>query len=140
MNKLILIFFMLGMNSLPKETIKSLALSYQTRGTQKHLFISADSTIVTINAEKHGYKTKASQWKKILKTLEKVKLSRISMLKRPSTKSYYDGAMIAQLTVCTSKKTYESINFDHNNPPILLTKPINAMKASLNGTEHKGDF
>ncbi|MDR6563248.1 MULTISPECIES: hypothetical protein [unclassified Arcicella] len=140
MNKLLIIFLLLGINTSKPEAIRSLALSYQTRGVQKHLFITADSTIVSINAERYSYKTKASEWKKILKTLEKVKLSRISRLKRPSTKSYYDGAMIAQLNIQTTKKTYESINFDHNNPPSLLVKPINAMKATLVKPELKGSF
>lgn len=140
MNQFIFIFFMLGINVSPKETIHSLALHYQTRGMQKHLLITADSTIVTINAERHSFKTKAIQWKKILKTMEQVKLNSISRLKRPSTKSFYDGAMAAQMEVITSKKTYVSIDFDHTQAPLMLSKTIAMMKASLKDASPKVEF
>lgn len=131
---------MFGINSLHKETIKSVEVSYQTRGTQKFLHITSDSIEVKINGKINHYKTTTLQWKKILKTFEKVKLSGIAKLKRPSTKSFYDGALMAQLKVITNFKTYESVNFDHDVPPTTLIKPINTMKSTLIGTENKGDF
>lgn len=131
---------MLGTNISHKETIKSVELSYQTRGTQKFLHITSDSIKVKINDKISHYKTTNIQWKKILKTLEQIKLSGIAKLKRPSTKSFHDGAFMAQLKVVTNLKTYESVNFDHDVPPTTLAKPINAMKSTLVGTENKGNF
>ncbi len=132
--------FMLGTNSLHTETIKSVELSYQTRGMQKFLHIDADSIQVTINGKLSNYKTSNSAWQKILKTFQKVSLSGISKLKRPSTKSYHDGAMMSQLKVLTNLKEYTSVGFDHDMPPSALVKTINAMKATLVGTESKRDF
>lgn len=131
---------MLGTNISHKETIKSVELSYQTRGTQKFLQITSDSIEVKINGKINHYKTTNLQWKKILKTFEKVKLSGIAKLKRPSTRSFYDGAFMAQLKVVTNKKEYESVNFDHDIPPTTLLKAIHAMRSTLIGTENKGSF
>lgn len=115
-------------------------MSYQTRGMQKFLIINADSIEVKINGKIANYKLTKNQWKKILKTFDKVKLSTISKLKRPTTKSFYDGAFISQLKVITNLKEYESVNFDHDAPPTALIKTVNAMKSTLVGTESKHDF
>ena len=131
---------MFGTNSLHSETIKSVELSYQTRGTQKFLHITSDSIDIKINGKITHYKTTNVQWKKILKTFEQVKLSGISKLKRPSTKSFHDGALITQVKVVTNLKEYESVNFDHDAPPSILVKPINAMKSTLIETEDKDNF
>ena len=128
--------FMFGSDSLHKETIKSVELSYQTRGMQKFLYITSDSIQVKINDKVSNYKTTKVQWQKIVKTFEKIQLSNISTLKRPSTKSYHDGAMMSQLKVVTNLKEYDSVGFDHNMPPSALVKTINAMKATLKN----GDF
>jgi hypothetical protein len=130
---------MLSMNISQKETVKSVELSYQTRGMRKFLHITSDSIVVAINEETHNYKTTPAQWNKIVKSLEKVKLVGISSLKRPSKRAAFDGAMNAELIVNTSKKKYQSSNFDHNQPNIVLVKTIELMKLTLAGTE-QNDF
>lgn len=138
MTKLIALFFMLSINT-PQQTIKSVELSYQTRGMRKFLYITPDSIVVTINEEVHHYKPTPVQWEKIVKTFSKVNLERISSLKRPTKRAAFDGALNAQLVVTTSKKKYESSNFDHNQPNVVLVKTIEAMKLTLIKTEQK-DF
>lgn len=140
MYKLLLFIFMLGTDSLHSETIESVELSYQTRGMQKFLRITPDSIEVTINGKISNYKTTNAQWQKIIKTFDKVKLNGISKLKRPSIKSFHDGAMMAQLKVVSNLKEYTSIGFDHDMPPTALVKTINAMKVTLIGTESKRDI
>ena len=131
---------MLGADSPQQETIQSVELSYQTRGTQKFLHITSESIEVRINGKITHYETTENQWQKILKTFQKVKLSEVAKLKRPSKKSFYDGALISQVKVVTNLKEYESANFDHDAPPTALIKPINAMKLTLIGTDNKSDF
>lgn len=140
MYKLLMLIFMLGADSPQQETIQSVELSYQTRGTQKFLHITSESIEVRINGKITHYETTENQWQKILKTFEKVKLSEVAKLKRPSKKSFYDGALISQVKVVTNLKEYESANFDHDAPPTALIKPINAMKLTLIGTDNKSDF
>jgi hypothetical protein len=131
MYKLLIIMFMLGTDSSHNETIKSVELSYQTRGMQKFLHITSDSIEVKINDKISTHKTTKAQWNKILKTFQTIKLSGISKLKRPSTKSYYDGALMGNLKVTTNLKEYNSVGFDHDMPPTALVKTINAMKATV---------
>ena len=126
---------MLSTNYSQKETIKSVELSYQTRGMQKFLFITSDSIQVKINDKISNYKTTKAQWLRITKTFDKMKLNSISTLKRPSTKSYHDGAMMSQLKVITNLKEYDSIGFDHDMPPVALVKTINAMKATVKNSD-----
>ena len=131
MQNILISLFIFVMNPSPKETIKSVEISYITRGSNRNLMISSDSIILNINEHKRSYKTTATQWKKIKNALKKVNLSGISSLKRPSTKSYSDGAMAAQLSVQTSLKKYESSNFDDSNPHLKLVNLINSMKSVL---------
>lgn len=140
MHKLLIFMLMFGTNSLHTETIKLVELSYRTRGMQQFLHISRDSIEVKINDKISHYKTTKTQWQNILKTFQKVKLNNITKLKRPSSKSSYDGALMAQLMVVTNRKEYNSVSFDHDTPPAELVKIIDAMKSTLVGTESKDDF
>ena len=131
MQNILIFLFMFGMNPIPKETIKSVELSYITRGANRNLMISSDSIVLNINEDRYSYKTTAAQWKKIKNCLKKVNLDGISSLKRPSTKSFSDGAMAAQLSVETSLKKYQSSNFDDSKPHLKLIELINTMKSIL---------
>lgn len=128
------------MNPVHKETVKSVELSYITRGSNRNLLITSDSIIVSINEDRHSYKTTTTQWKKIKNVIKKVNLSGISGLKRPSTKSFSDGAMAAQLSVETSFKSYQSSNFDDNKPPLKLVGIIETMKATLKSVNSEINF
>ena len=140
MHKLLIFMLMFGTNSLHTETIKLVELSYRTRGMQQFLHISRDSIEVKINDKISHYKTTKTQWQNILKTFQKVKLNNITKIKRPSSKSSYDGALMAQLMVVTNRKEYNSVSFDHDTPPAELVKIIDTMKSTLVRTESKDDF
>lgn len=140
MQNILIFLFIFVMNPIPKETVKSVGLSYITRGSNRTLMITPDSVVVSINNERHSYKTTKMQWKKIKNTLKNVKLSGISGLKRPSTKSFSDGAMAAQLSVETSLKRYESSNFDDSNPHLKLVGLIETMKSVLANVEPETKF
>jgi hypothetical protein len=140
MQNILIFLFIFAMNPVPKETVKSVELSYITRGSNRNLVITPDSIMVSINEEQHSYKIKDTEWKKIYSALRKVSLKGISTLKRPSTKSFSDGAMAAQLNVVTSVKTYQSSNFDDNNPPMKLVGLINTMKSVLKNVNSEIDF
>jgi len=140
MHKLLIFMLMFGSNSIHTETIKSVELSYRTRGMQQFLQITRDSVEVKINDKISHYKTTKTQWQNILKTFQKVRLNNIIKLKRPTSKSSYDGALIAQLSVVTNRKEYNSVSFDHDTPPAELIKIIDAMKVTLVGTDNKDIF
>lgn len=140
MQDILISLFIFVMNPVPKETVKSVELSYITRGSSRNLMISSDSIVVSINEERHSYKTTTAQWTKIKNTLKKVNLKGISTLKRPSTKSFSDGAMAAQMSVKTSLKEYQSCNFDDNRPPLKLVGVIDLMKTTLASANSEINF
>jgi hypothetical protein len=140
MQQLFILFFMFVMNISAKETIVSIELTYQTRGMQKHLHITPDSVMVSINEHKYQYPTSPKQWATIIENLKNIDLEKISTLKRPTKKAASDGAFNAFLTVNTSQKGFVSSNFDHNQPPQVLVKTIKSMKTALSKTEHKTEF
>ena len=140
MQNILTLLFIFIMNPVHKETVKSVELSYITRGSNRNLMITPDSIVVSINEERHSYKTSTTQWKKIVVALKKVNLKGISTLKRPSTKSFSDGAMAAQLNVKTSLKEYDSSNFDDNRPPLKLVGIIDIMKSTLASVNSEINF
>jgi hypothetical protein len=140
MQNILIFLFIFVMNPVPKETVKSVELSYITRGSNRNLVITPDSIMVSINDEQHSYKIKYAEWKRIYLALKKVSLKGISTLKRPSTKSFSDGAMAAQLSVETSAKKYQSSNFDDNNPHGKLVGLIDTMKSVLKNVNSEIDF
>jgi type IV secretory pathway TrbD component len=141
MHKLIIFLIFFGINSFQKETVNSVELSYQTRGTQKNLLITPDRTVVIINGEEvQSFKTTVAQWKKVALALDKVKLNGISTLKRPTYKSLHDGAFITKVKVATFVKEYESSTFDHTAPPIQLVELIKMMKLTLANGDYKAEF
>jgi hypothetical protein len=140
MKHLIILLVMLGINLTEKETINSVDLSYQTRGTQKNLHITSQKVVVTINGQTSNYKITPAQWKKIVLATEKLSLKNIATLERPSTKSYSDAAFEATLKIRTSLQEYESITFDHHIPPTELSILIKAMKTTLVGKKLRTEF
>ena len=140
MQNILFFLFIFAMNPIPKETVKSVELFYITRGSNRNLMISSDSIIVNINDDRHSYKTPKAQWKKILLALKKVNSKGISTLKRPSTKSFSDGAMSAQLSIVTSLKKYDSSNFDDSKPPLKLVSLIEMMKTTLSCVNSEINF
>ncbi|QMU63446.1 MAG: hypothetical protein GKR88_03595 [Flavobacteriaceae bacterium] len=56
-------------------------------------------------------------------------LSRVSKLKAPSNKRFYDGALTATITFLTEKDSYQSASFDDDNPPDKLKELVKLIKS-----------
>ena len=59
------------------------------------------------------------------KLLKKVGPETLHLLKAPSNKFQYDGAMFTTLEIIWDRKTYISNGFDDDNPPKKLSPLIN---------------
>ena len=116
---------------------KVVAIEYtaMTRGSNREIVLTHNEISTrTIAGSGDGAISTVSikQWNDIIKELDKVELTKISELKAPTNKRFYDGALIATLIVKTKDSTYRSSSFDHGEPPAeiaVLVKKIVAMSA-----------
>ena len=111
----------------PQEDIALASVSYEavSRGFYYKSQLVEDEILVQRGrkTDKEKYSCKASHWKQLKKLVTEIDPELITELEAPSTKSHYDGAAIASITVEVNGKTYQSNSFDHGNPPEVL-KPL----------------
>ena len=124
-----------GCNSseLRKES-ENISFEYEatTRGNYAKIIAKQD-TIFTIKGRKGEAvekKLSRSDWNEMLDLLAKIDKNNIQNLKAPTEKRFYDGAMIASLTVIHGKDTYKSTSFDHGTPPKEIEKLVEKIIAT----------
>jgi hypothetical protein len=112
-------------NDLVNTTIE---YSANTRGFYQKITIQNQEVSISRsrNEEGKGETTKISDadWKELASAFETIQLDSLSTYKDPSKKRLYDGAAIAILKVNFKEKEYESLSFDHGNPPIEIEKIV----------------
>lgn len=67
-----------------------------------------DGPIVTMTPEK---------WSALLEETAKINLDKLETLEVPSKKHQFDGALAANLKITVDGKEYQTVTFDHGNPP-----------------------
>ena len=109
-----------------------------TRGSNLEYTIDNRS----IKAITNGYDGKngeanllADDKKKIQALIDTLALENINSLTPPSQNSALDRALIAQIQVTINGKRYESMNFDHGNPPVELKPLIDKILALIETVE-----
>lgn len=112
-----------------KKESENISFEYEanTRGSYKKALVKQDTvySITQRNGKPVEKTLSKSDWNSLLNLLSKVDATKISELKAPSEKRFYDGAMIAGLKIIYKDKTYESSNFDHGNPPAEIKDLVN---------------
>jgi len=126
---LLAVFVATGCGSVLKQD-KDIVIEYQamTRGSNQEVVLTHDMVQVrTIAGSKEAYTATITtqQWNDVVKDLEKIDLNTIGELKTPTNKRFYDGALIATLTVKTKDSTYRSSSFDHGAPPAEIASLVN---------------
>ena len=126
---LLAVFVATGCGSVLKKD-KDIVIEYQamTRGSNQEVVLTHDMVQVrTIAGSKEAYTATITtqQWNDVVKDLEEIDLSTIGELKAPTNKRFYDGALIATLTVKTKDSTYRSSSFDHGEPPAEIASLVN---------------
>lgn len=74
-------------------------------------------------------KCKSDDLEKINNLLNNLNLSSLSKLDAPTKAHQYDGAAGATLKIQHSGKTYQTVTFDHGNPPSQISGLINLILA-----------
>lgn len=129
----------LAKDSKPTETVatssasklmqdENMTISYtaQTRGTYKNVSISKTEIVVSdTRSETKTYPCSAEDWKAITDLLSQLNVETLSKLKAPSTDSYRDAALAANLTLKKDRQQISSPSFDHGNPPKEIEALVN---------------
>jgi len=113
-----------------KQDIETAVIEYvaNTRGFYQKITVQKQMYAVSKdrNSKETGIPKKISdaQWKKIIAAFQEVSLEELPNLKSPTEKRFYDGAAVANLKITFKGKTYESVAFDHGNPPVEIEKLV----------------
>lgn len=113
---------------LSKEMKKS-TIEYQatSRGFYLNINIVDEKLLITRqrNGETKEYKLNNQDWKDLANLYKKVDIDKLPTYKDPTQKRFYDGAAIANLRIVYDGKTYETVGFDHGNPPLEIQEFVN---------------
>lgn len=100
-----------------------------TRGFYEKITIENQSVWVTNNREDktNGEETKIPDDvnKELSSYLNSVNLDKLATYKDPTQKRFYDGAAIANLKITSNGKEYQTVDFDHGNPPVEIQNLVN---------------
>lgn len=111
------------------DEMKKATLEYQATSRGFYLNISIQDERLMITKKREGetkeYKLSNEDWKDLANLYKKVELKKLSTYKDPTQKRFYDGAAIANLRVIYEGQTYETVGFDHGNPPLEIQEFVN---------------
>ncbi|GGF01665.1 hypothetical protein [Flavobacterium limi] len=125
------IFMMTGCSSQKKADMASTVIEYSamSRGYFKKIVVQNQTVLVTNGRDVQAIEKKIEKanWDKIVTEFEKIDLEKISTLKAPTEKRFYDGAAIGNLKITQNQKTYETPGFDNGFPPKEIEKLVNLL-------------
>ncbi|UGS23718.1 hypothetical protein [Flavobacterium channae] len=115
--------------SLQTSNLPTVVYQETTRGRYRKITIS-EGSIYVITA--HGAKPvfwvlKKDDSQKLFDLFQKIDLEKLSTLKAPTEKRFYDGAPIANISFTTEKQTYASTDFDGGFPPAAIEAFVNEL-------------
>lgn len=115
--------------------VKKIEYTTLTRGYQKHITISPDSIITTVEGREENKSEKRAiskeEWRLLMDCLKNVKLSEVPALKSPTMKRAYDGARHSTLTLITNEATpltHAFDNEDSNEKLLPLMKAVQKLE------------
>ena len=125
----ILIFSLITLSNCDSQSIEDLTLSYNAATRGSSITLDATSSEIQYSDMDGDRKIKLSkgQWNEIKELVSEIDVDEIENLKAPSNGSHTDRALVATLSITIDNETYESVNFDHGNPPNELKKLIDKL-------------
>lgn len=123
------LFLAKGCDRQLSEEMKKSTIEYQatSRGFYLNINIQDETLSMTKNRDDKAkqYSLTAKDWKELANLYKKINIEKLSTYKDPTQKRFYDGAAIANLRVVYEGKTYETVGFDHGNPPLEIAEFVN---------------
>lgn len=112
-----------------KKDSEKISFEYEalTRGKYNKIIVKQDTVITIKDREMKDVVTRSlpkSDWNSLLESVGKVNLDKLSTLEAPSKKHQFDGAPLANLKVIRGDKTYQTVTFDHGNPPAEIKEVV----------------
>lgn len=129
---IILLTFFLGKScgNEAQNDISKAILQYDAHTRGYHLKVIITNQTATISQGRtpenpsEQIKISDKDWNDLVSYFEKINLDKLSDLQDPSQKRFYDGAAIAELKVRYRDKNYETVAFDHKNPPAEIKELV----------------
>lgn len=123
------LFLAKGCDAELKKEMKEANIEYQATSSGFYLNINIQDEKLFMTRQRDGetkeYKLKNQDWKDLANLYKKIDIKKLSTYKDPTQKRFYDGAAIANLIVVYEGKTYQTIGFDHGNPPVEIEEFVN---------------
>lgn len=111
------------LRALKQNSFDSLKIEYTVQSRKRNKHISITKKMIT-HTHKNGISRKKpcdlSTWEIITKAMATIQLNELPNIKAPSKAFLYDGDALARLKVTHQGKRFESVPFDHGNPPTSL--------------------
>lgn len=110
-----------------KQDLKALTYTASTRGYYFQVLV--DPTTIYVLTDREGSNMrkallKSEDWHELNRLIKTVSLAELNNLVAPSEGRIVDRAAIASLKVKLSGEEYESLPFDHGNPPTEIKAVI----------------
>ncbi|WP_136480463.1 hypothetical protein [Cognatitamlana onchidii] len=118
-------------NYLPPTQKEHVIIEYtaSTRGFYQKIRLANSNLSFSKKRGKNGtyHRISKNDWQHILKILGVVNLDSISKLIPPSKDFQFDGAPLARIDITKNTQTYNSVAFDHGNPPPELKELVEVL-------------
>ena len=102
-----------------------------SRGFYQKITIQDQQISVSNNRRDEGLGTTTKisneNWKSLVSLFSIIDLEKVSTYEGPTKKRLYDGAAMANMTITTKEKEYQSTTFDHGTPPVEIADFINKL-------------
>lgn len=79
--------------------------------------------------ERNEVSLSENEWNELVNAFKVIKLDEMELMKAPTDKRTYDGALHANITITVNGETYTTPGFDHQFPPKGIEKFINKLVA-----------
>lgn len=66
-------------------------------------------------------------WGKLISEMNTLELKSLETMEAPSKAHQYDGAAIASLKITVNENSYQTMSFDHGNPPEKIKELVNTL-------------
>ena len=125
----ILLTLFLGKGCSDSKEMKNTRIEYTatSRGFYQNIIVQNSELFLQNdrnNTDKKVISISESDWKELVADFQLIELEKLSTFKDPTQKRFYDGAAIANVKIVFKEKDYQSVEFDHGNPPVEIEKMI----------------